>query len=156
MTARRRLLVTAAAAFALGALTACEKPSPIVTVVNSGQSTYAEAVTFCFEDQSSVDGNCATRDDGTTTLEVVGGQPVGVDVGKDLVEDGWFIELSDPAATDPEQQAPQRSEVQDGHYFSFTAPNLPEGSSLQLTVRAMDPAAPEQSRGEWRFTLIPR
>lgn len=155
MNVRRCLLVTAAAAFTLGGLTACQKPSPIVTVVNSGQSVYTEAVTFCFPGQSTVAGDCASRSDGTTTLEIVGGQPVGVDVSKDLVEDGWYIELTDPAAAS-EGQAPQRSELQDGHYFTFTAPNLAQGTSLSLSVRAVDPDAPEQSRGEWLFTLVPR
>lgn len=155
MTARRRLLVTASAAVALGALTACETPSPIVTVVNAGQSTYAEAVSFCFEDQDPVEANCASRDAGDTVLEIVGGQTVGVDVSKEVVEAGWFIELSDPAAAEG-QQEPQRSEVQDGHYFTFTAPNLPEDGELLLTVRSLDEESPEQTRGEWRFTLVPR
>ena len=155
MIARRRLLTTASTVFALAALTACEKPAPIVTVVNAGQSTYAEAVRYCFEDQSLVAGNCAIRNDGNNQLKIVGGQTVGVDVDKDLVDRGWFIELSDPGAADPQQQAPQRSEVQDGHYFTFTAPNLQAGGSLLLTVRSVGATA-DQTSGEWQFTLVPR
>lgn len=151
MTPRRRLLASASAVGALLALTACEKPAPIVTVVSGGESVYAEANTFCFEGQDAEEG-CATRHEGETELSVRGGETVGVDVDGDLVDEGWFIELSDPAAGD--QGQPQRSEPQTGHYFTFTAPNLPTGSELLLTVRAL--GEDDQPRGEWRFTLTPR
>lgn len=153
MTPRRRLLVTASAALALGALTGCEKPAPIVTIVNEGRSIYKEANAFCFEGQSFVESDCAVRDTSVGSLAVVGGQSVGVDVSKEVEERGWFIELSDPA--NPGQE-PQRSEVQDGHYFTFTAPNLPQGSALLLTVRTLAEEAQEQVSGEWQFELTAR
>lgn len=152
MNARRRLLATASVAGALLALTACEKPSPIVTVVSGGESVYSEADVFCFEDQSLEAGDCATRNEGTTRLPVRAGEAVGVDVDKELAEGGWLIELSDPAQG--EQAQPQRSEPQTGHYFQFTAPNLPSGSTLLLTVRSLDEAG--TPTGEWRFTLSPK
>ena len=154
MTPRRRLLATATAALGIATLAGCEKPAPIVTVVNAGQSVYAEANTYCFEGQSLQEGDCAVRHEGTTRLEVQGGETVGVDVGKALAESGWLIELSDPAAQG-EQAQPQQSEVQEGHYFTFTAPNLPSDGELLLTVRSLDE---EQQRptGEWSFTLVPR
>ena len=156
MKPRRRLLAAAPAVGVLLALSACEKPAPIVTVVSGGESVYAEANTWCFEGQSPPD--CATRHEGTTRLSVRGGERVGVDVDKELADRGWYLELSDPSS--PEQAAePQRSEVQDGHYFTFTAPNLRAGSELLLTVRAVgegeDPATAEPT-GEWTFTLTPR
>ena len=156
MNPRRRLLAAAPTVGVLLALSACEKPAPIVTVVSGGESVYAEANTWCFEGQTPPD--CASRHEGTTQLSVRGGETVGVDVDKELADRGWYVELSDPAA--PEEGAqPQRSEVQDGHYFTFTAPNLPAGSELLLTVHAVgegeDPAAAEPT-GEWSFTLTPR
>ena len=155
MNARRRLLASASAAGALLALTACEKPAPIVTVVSGGESVYAEANEWCFEEQTPPD--CAERHEGTTKLSVRGGETVGVDVDKELAERGWYLELSDPAGEGQAAQ-PQRSEPQTGHYFTFTAPNLPAGSELLLTVRALsegeDPAA--EPTGEWAFTLTPR
>ena len=42
----RRPLACVAAVGALLALSACEKPAPIVTVVSGGQSVYAEANTW--------------------------------------------------------------------------------------------------------------
>ncbi len=156
MNARRRLFATASAAGALLALSACEQPAPIVTVVSGGESVYAEATSYCFEGQSVAKGDCATRGSGTTELTVRGGQTVGVDVDKDLLERGWYIELSDPAAAAQGGQAaqPQRSEPQTGHYFTFTAPNLPAGTTLLLTVRSLGDAG--QPSGEWSFSLKPR
>lgn len=154
MTPRRRLhTAAAAAAAALASLVACEKPAPIVTVVNVGRSAYAEANVFCFEGQSAAAANCTQRQSGSTTLEVVRGQTVGIDVDKEIVDDGWFIELSDPGAAGTETD-PQQSEVQTGHYFTFTAPNLPSGASLLLTVRSLNQN--QEPTGEWSFTLVPR
>ncbi|MCW2714201.1 MAG: hypothetical protein JWN88_1248 [Frankiales bacterium] len=152
MTTRRRLLATASAAFAAAALTACEKPAPLVTVVNAGRSVYSEANTYCFEEQSFEAGNCSQRHTGQTQLAVVSGEPVGIDVGEELVEGRWFIELSDPNAAEGQSQ-PQQSQPQDGHYFTFTAPSLPEGGSLLLTVRSLEQ---ERPTGEWVFRLVPR
>lgn len=154
MNARRRLLTSASALGALLALTACEKPAPIVTVVSGGQSVYAEANEWCFEEQTG--DECAERHEGTTELSVRRGETVGVDVDKELADRGWYLELSDPEAEGEAQ--PQRSEPQTGHYFTFSAPNLPTGSELLLTVHALgegdDPTA--EPTGTWRFTLTPR
>lgn len=150
MTTRRRLL--ASAAFAVAVLTACEKPAPLVTVVNAGRSVYSEANTYCFEGQSFQAADCAQRESGETEIAVVSGEPVGVDVGKELAEGGWLIELSDPSAPEGQAQA-QTSQPQEGHYFRFTAPSLPEGGSLLLTVRSLEGQRPT---GEWFFRLVPR
>ena len=151
MITRRRLAASASAAGALLALTACEKPAPIVTVVSGGESVYSEATTWCFEEQTPPD--CAERADGVTELAVRGGQTVGIYGDKELAERGWVIELSQPEGQGQAAQ-PQRSEPQDGHYFTFTAPNLPTGSSLLLTVRAVGEGEQEPT-GEWQFALTP-
>ena len=148
MNSRRRLLSAASAVGALLALTACEKPMPLVTLVSGGQSVYTEASTWCFEGQTPPD--CAERERDDVSLPVRGGERVGIDVGEELLEDGWYIELSDPAAQG-EQAQPQRSEPQTGHYFSFDAPNLPSGSELRLTVRSVDGEG--EPTGEWGFRL---
>ncbi len=145
----RRPLACVAAAGALLALSACEKPAPIVTVVSGGQSVYTEASTWCFEGQTPPD--CAERAEGTTSLPVRAGETVGVDVDKELADGGWYLELTAPGG-DGEQQ-PQRSEPQEGHYFRFTAPSLAEGSTLDLTVRAIGEG--DEPRGEFQFELVP-
>lgn len=152
MTARRRLLAAASATFTLAALAGCEKPAPLVTVVSGGESVYAEAVTFCFDEGSTLDsGNCATRHEGPTRLAVRAGEKVGVDVGKELEERGWQLTLVDPNSPDSPQTSPT---IVDNHYFSFTAPGLAAGSRLMLVVQTLDPA--EQPTGEWQFELVPR
>ena len=156
MDTRRHLLASAFVAGGLLALTACEKPAPIVTVVSGGESLYREAGTWCFEEQTPPD--CAERRQETAELAVRAGETVGVDVDRELAERGWFIELSDPDGQGQDSQ-PQRSEPQTGHYFTFTAPPLPSGSSLLLTVRALaeDGGGSEQqdATGEWEFVLVP-
>jgi hypothetical protein len=145
----RRPLACVAAVGALLALSACEKPTPIVTVVSGGQSVYAEASTWCFEGQTG--DECAERETDVTSLPVRAGETVGVDVDKELADGGWYLELSAPGGNG--EQEPQRSEPQQGHYFSFTAPSLAEGSSLDLQVRAVGEG--EEPRGEFRFRLTP-
>lgn len=148
MIARRRLLATASAAFALLALTGCEKPAPIVTLVSGGESVYTEATTFCFEpDLTLADEGCAERADDVPQLAVRPGERIGVDVDKELTERGWRLSLTDPA--DP--AGGQSSPTQDGHYFPFTAPGIPEGGSLLLTVQTVEG---EEPTGEWLFELV--
>ena len=153
MNARRRLLASASLAGALLALTACEKPAPIVTVVSGGESVHTEANTWCFEGQTPPD--CAERAEGVTELPVRGGETVGVDVDGEVAERGWYLELSEPEGQGQGGQ-PQRSEVQTGHYFAFTAPNLPVGSALRLTVRALSEGEQPEPSGTWQFELTPR
>lgn len=150
MTARRRLLTAASAALALSALTACERHAPIVTLVSGGTSVYAEASQFCFDEGTSLqEGECAQREDEVKQLAVRPFERIGVDVDKELTDRRWQFSLSDPA--DP--QNAQRSPVQDGHWFAFTAPQIPEDSSLLLTVFALGEG--EGSTGEWVFELVP-
>ncbi len=148
----RRLLACVSSLGALLVLSACEKPAPIVTVVSGGESVYTEANSWCFEGQQPPD--CAERVRGTTELSVRASERIGIDVDKELAERGWYLELSEPEGAGQEGQEPQRSERQNGHYFAFSAPNLPAGSSLMLSVRAVGEA--EEPSGEWRFRLTPR
>ncbi len=150
MPARRRLLAASSALLSAVALTACEKPTPLVTLVSGGEHTYAEANLFCFDEAETVEsGECAERVQGLTELRVSGGQQVGIDVGKELVERGWQATLTDPASPEDAQRTP----VQDDHWFSFTAPTLQPGGRLLLTVTSLGEG--EAATGEWQFALLP-
>lgn len=157
MTARRRLLVSASVLASLGALTACEKPAPIVTIVNEGRSTYAEAGRWCFEGQTG--DECATRESGETNLEVLPGT-LGIDVAKDLAKGRWIATLVDK--TNPQQVLVDSGVLSEDHYYSFDLPQLPPRTELLLTVRALaeggdeQSAATEEARGTWQFELTPR
>ncbi len=152
MTVRRRLPALAASGLALLVLAACEAPAPGVTIVSEGKTARSEASLFCFEGQSLQDDTCRSGEAPVKQLEVRPGQQVGVDVDKDVVERGWYIELSNP---DGGQGEAQRSEVQDEHYFTFTAPTLGEGGRLLLTVRTVGESGdPQDVTGEWAFLLV--
>lgn len=149
MTARRRLLVAASTTFAVTALTACEKPAPLVTVVSGGSSIYSEAATYCFDEGQTLEGGeCAQRSSELRRIEVRQGERIGIDVDKELVERGWQLEIQDPA--DPERT--QASSTITDHYFPFTAPGIAPGGTLLLTVRTVD--AQNAATGEWQFELV--
>ena len=150
MNARRRLLAAASATGALLALTACEKPAPIVTVVNEGRSVYSEANVWCFEGQSG--DECAERAEGATELEVQRGT-FGIDVAEEVAEGAWVATLTPEG--EPERQLLPPEVHRDTHYFSFDFPGISRGTSLLLTVRALDEDG-EGSRGLWQFRLRPR
>ena len=149
MPARRRLLAATSTVLALASLAGCEKPAPLVTLVSGGQSVYKQANIYCFEEGVTVDsGECAQRADGATRLEVRRGETIGVDVGKDLVERGWRVQVGSGTA----EQVQASDVLEDKHYFTFTAPNLPaEGVPLVVVTVDEDDA----STGEWLFQLVP-
>ena len=149
MTARRRLLAACSATLALGALSGCEKPAPLVTLVSGDQSVYSEAVVYCFEEDATLETDeCAQRAEGPTRLEVRPGEQIGVDVGKDLVERGWRIQLGPDGNTDNLSPV-----FEDQHYFAFEAPGLPpEGAPF--TVFTVDDQ--ERPTGRWLFQLVPK
>jgi hypothetical protein len=150
MPARRRLLAATSTVLALASLAGCEKPAPLVTLVSGGQSVYKQANIYCFEDGVTVDsGECAQRAEGATRLEVQQGETIGVDVGKDLVERGWRVQVGDQAA----EQVQASDVLRDQHYFTFTAPNLPD-EGVPLVVVTVDDE--DASTGEWLFQLVPK
>jgi len=149
MPARRRLLAASCSVFALTALTGCEKPAPLVTLVSGGQSVYTEANVYCFqEDKTVADGGCAERAQGSTRLEVRPGEVLGIDVGKDLVERGWRWQLGPGRDPDYVSQV-----FEDQHYFAFEAPPLPE-EGIPLVVSTVDDE--DATTGRWLFQLVPK
>lgn len=151
MTARRRLLAAASTTLVLAGLTACEQPTPLVTVVSGGESVYSEAASYCFEEGQTLQaGSCANRATAVPELQVRQGERIGIDVDKHLVERGWQLEIVDPS--DP-QRTQASSTIRD-HYFPFTAPGIAPGGELRLTVRTVD--ASNAPTGEWQFRLVSR
>ena len=147
----RRPLACVAAVGALLALSACEKPAPIVTVVNEGRTVYAEASTWCFEGQSG--DECAERSEEPKAVQVQGGT-LGIDVDKELADGGWLFSIVDEARPD---EPLFTSEVQEeNHYYAL--PDLPpmrQGTTWTLRVQALTEEG-EPGRGSWEFRLRPR
>jgi hypothetical protein len=149
MPARRRLLAASSSIFALAALTGCEKPAPLVTLVSGGQSVYSQANVYCFEEGKTLEsGECAERAQGPTRLEVRPGEQVGVDVGKDLVERGWRVQLG--SGDEPQNRS---AVLEDQHYFTFEAPPLPQ-EGAPFTVFTVDEQ--DATTGRWLFQLVPK
>lgn len=141
-----RPLACACSLGALLALTGCEKPAPIVTVLSNGQSVYAEANRWCFEGQTPPD--CAERHEGATTVEISpGGGTIGVDVDRELADTGWFVEVTEAG----QEGGGQPTEVQEGHYATFSFGEVRR--ELLLTVYSVGEG--EEPSGEWTFRLRP-
>lgn len=148
MTARRRLFVAVMAGLAAVALTGCERPAPIVTVVSGMNSEWKEADLFCFEGQSLAQENCASRSEGPVQIPVMAGERVGIDVSKGVRDRGWFFELA--RLSDLEQTQPVEV-PEDSAYFSFPVPE----AGLRLTVRSFGETGPGgPPSGEWTFDLV--
>ena len=147
----RRPLARVAAVGALLALSACEKPAPIVTVVNEGRSVYAEANSWCFEGQSG--DECAQRSEEPTTLQVRGGT-LGIDVDKELADGGWLFSIVDDER--PEEPLFTSEVQEENHYYALPGlPTMRRGSSWTLRVQALTEDG-EPGRGSWEFSLRPR
>ena len=153
MSPRRRLSAAVSAGSLLFALTACERPAPLVTLVSSGNTVHSEAAIYCFEGQSVQQANCAGRADEVKELRVRAGQPIGIDVDKELADGGWQLQLVD--AAQPDRPLLTSEPQQENHYYAFDLPELPSGTTLQLTVQALDEAG-QPGKGSWQFELVPR
>lgn len=151
MTARRPLAVLLAGG-GLVALTGCQAPAPIVTLVNGTTTVHKEADVWCFGGQPVGQGNCAHRDGSVQKIAVKPGTRLGVDVSKQVAQRGWVLQLSSGDGGQP-----QTTQVlKDTHYFSFTAPDV-SGAGLKLTVNAVEPNDPAgQPTGQWTFQLVPQ
>ncbi len=153
MHARRLTLAVTAAALLL-TLSACERPTPGVTMVNGSRSVHSEAVQFCRGEAflSAKKDECPGTQDRVTVLRADQDGLVGVDVDKKLTETGWFLYDLDA----------QRSYgFQDGHYLSFVADysNRPTTGVINLEVRQVDHKPVSENDlpkvvGLWAFQLV--
>ena len=125
-------LACVAAVGALLALSACEKPAPIVTVVSGGESVYDRGAHVVLRGPDPARERAPSappvRTEGRRPGPAVrAGETVGVDVDKELAERGWYLELRGPAPRASSSRSAR--EPQEGHYFSFTAPSLDSAQS---------------------------
>ncbi len=142
----RRLTAAAPAGLLVLTLAACEKPSPLVTLVSSGNTVHSEAQVYCFEGQSVQQANCASRAKQVKELRITPGQPIGIDVDKEVAERGWIYEIGEGEQT-------QQSDVKvNDHYFSLRV-NLPPGRRVPLIIRTVD-VEKQAATGEWSFVLV--
>lgn len=144
-----RVMLAAALALTGGTLAGCEVPAPAITVFSGTDSVRASALCWAFDAEQLEPGQCA-RDliTGESTgdapsLEVIGGNTVGISVDKSVAAEGWVISVAG-------QQLVERPI--EGTYFRFTFPNqqIPEdGFALQVLT------GDNQLRGVWAVRLVP-
>ena len=150
MSPRRTAVTVLSSALAVGALTACEAPTPGVTLVSEGKRIRTEATIFCRDGQSVEKRNCASAKHGPRVLSVRQGALVGVDVDRTLAKHGWYLVDVD---------AKQRTPVQNTHYFTFPADfgNRPAKGVITLEVRSVDHVAENaKDTGTWVVQLLQR
>lgn len=152
MTARSGLLAGLATALCLVGLTGCSKPTPIVSVVSGGSTQHTDATLYCFAGQSIAKKDC--RADVTrlpTVVKVKPGQPIGIDVSRELAKSGWVVVLPGTG-----QGQDQSSGKQVSHYLSFTPQFTPEAPRVDIDVRMLDHGSESAPTiGLWRFVLVP-
>ncbi len=151
MTARSRTIAGLTAGLCALFLTGCEKPTPFVTLVSGTTSVHTGATIFCFDGQTPAAQDCRTDAQRPTVLKVKVGSQVGVDVAKDVADNGWVVVLP---GNDQDPANDQASGTQKEHYFAFT-PQF-ESGPLRLEVRMLDRGnASAATVGNWQFVLIP-
>ena len=154
MYARSRVLAAASTAVALVALTGCQKPTPIVSLVSGGDSVHSDATIYCFDGQSAQQQNCRTDVHPPTPLKVKVGQQVGIDVAKQVADAGWVVVLP---GGDKDPSNDQASGTQDSHYFAFTPePSMFQNGPVRMEVRMLDDGRTDApTAGNWQFVLVP-
>jgi hypothetical protein len=144
----RRLVAVAAAAMVAAALTACEQPTPSVSVW-SGTTTYRiPAACWSFDAEESLTSDDAEAclegaTENARELEVQVGQRIGISVDPVVAENGWLPTIGDSRLTaDPVEVT----------YFGFaiSEQDLSEGP-LELRIIALSEEG--QGRGIWAVRL---
>ena len=154
MSARSRVLAVASTVVALVALTGCQKPTPIVSLVSGSESVHSDATIYCFEGQSAQQQDCRTDVHPPTPLKVKVGQQVGIDVAKQVADAGWVVVLP---GSDNDTSNDQASGAQDSHYFAFTPdPSMFQNGPVRMEVRMLDDGRTDApTKGNWQFVLVP-
>ncbi|MEE1929620.1 DUF2771 domain-containing protein [Streptomyces sp. TRM 70351] len=161
--ARGRRVRTAAAAgaacFALVALSACEKPTPVSTITVGSDSVHTEAA--CYNEGKKLGqeelNKCLEEGDDVTTIDVPRGRDISFGVEPDIAERGWQVWLGGRPLTAYEettfQSLPGDELLRYAQQTSQTG-EVPETLDVAI-VEATQGTADEQPGyyGVWRFEL---
>ena len=154
-TASRRArpaVLAAAALVAVGALAACEKPNPGVTVWSGTTSAHSEAL--CWSADGAVGAtSCAQsvvedalKGQRAAVIPVVAGNTLGISVDPVVAENGWIPAIG----TQRLVETPITST-----YWRFTFPQVTiPADGFALEVIAVG-SSQNSSRGLWVFKLTP-
>lgn len=151
--AARRLSIIGAAGVAVVAMSACEKPSPGVSVFSGQISGHSQALCWSFDGQSLDADACAQglvedalRGGGVKSIPVVPGETIGISVDPTVARAGWTPVVGSQRLL----STPTTST-----YYRFAFPDLQEvpedGLPLQIVA-----GQGETTVGIWVFRLVPR
>jgi hypothetical protein len=141
MPARRRALALGIVVVGLGAVSACEKPAPYVTVVSGTTSASARAA--CYAHTGTVDVACGGLAR-APVLPVTAGDRVGVSVDSSMLPGGWYVAA---------QQG--RSRPISDYYFAFQVGDA-DLRGGDMVLRVVDLGRQQRPKGVWVFRLRPR
>ena len=156
---RRRLIASLGVCAALAGLTACEKPTPLVTLYSSGTSINDEALSYCFPGQDparepGTEGACRFDTEGRVAkvLEVRPGEEVLVDVDRELSEAGWVVVLRG------QQQGQQsRLAIQQEEHVTRFQPDFSQSPVITVEIQKLErPTEDARPTGIWQFQIAPR
>jgi hypothetical protein len=152
---RRRPVVRAAALAGAGALalSACEAPTPLVTVFSGTTSVNSDAVCWSFEEEPVDESTCVPEGE-VPSLPYEASETIGISVDVDVAEGGWLPYV---ATGDGAEEQPLVAEPITSTYYRFAFPELaPEQSTVRLRIVAVTGEGEERdTRGAWLFTLRP-
>lgn len=131
-----------AAAISLLVLTACEKPTPSVTLQSGSRSVHDESTAYIRDGKQSRGSGAAK------VLKVRAGARVGIDVDSTIADHGWSVHITTP---DPDGSgtATVDSPNLTSHHFSF---NVGSDTTQVVVSEVGEGATP---KGLWFFTLQP-
>lgn len=150
----KRLAIGAVALGSVAALTACEKPAPLVTVFSGTNSEWSRALCWSHDPNESIQAaGCAENivaaaaDGGEiASIDVLPGSVVGISVDPVVTDGGWYPTVGSQRLT----ETPITST-----YFRFTFPDfqaVPE-EGLEMRIQAIGPDGADDVRGVWVFRL---
>jgi hypothetical protein len=131
-----------AAAISLLFLTACQKPTPSVTLQSGSRSVHDEATAY-IRDGKQTRGSTAAK-----VLKVRAGALVGIDVDSTIAEHGWAVHITTPEASGTGTSTVDSPTLK-GHHFSF---NVGSDTTQVVISEIGEGATPT---GLWFFTLQP-
>lgn len=144
MLSRRAAAIAVLVATAPLVLAACSKPIPRVAVFVNGNTEFTDASVYCFEGQSIDAEECAVASVEPPELVMQQLDRVGVDVPREIAENGYVVEVGGRPAGQISQET----------YFGVPL-SLPDGE--QTTLRVVALSSPDESAevtGVWRFSLM--
>ena len=151
----RRLVHVGLGAALLLTASACQQPSPGITLVSGGSTTHFEAQQWCHDGQALQSGNeCPGT--GPSRLQLVradeGGQ-VGIDVDTALADKGWYVYEADTGQI--------LLGISNSHYRTFLADfsRAKVAGVEQLEVRTIDHVPTSSTdiprvTGQWVFQVV--